>query len=119
MQQHILIALLLILSIPLKSQHFEFSRGLYRIGYEDNVFITVGSDVYTHDPLGKYDFGTDASDPDIVAAADGWIRWIEEDNFDDCHPNGDGNPCCWWENNYVIIEHPNGEIGRASCRERV
>ena len=109
MQKHILLALLLTPWIHMNSQHYEFSNGLYRIGYEDNVVINVYSDVYTHDPLGKYDILTSSNDPDIVAAAPGWIRWIEEDNFDDCHPGGDGNPCCWWKNNYVIIEHPNGE----------
>jgi hypothetical protein len=109
MRLYILTGLLIISFNPLKSQHFEFSRGLYRIGYENNVVTTVNSDVYTHDPLGKYDLVTDANDPDIVAAADGWIRWIKEDESDDCHPLGDGNPCCWWKNNYVIMEHPNGE----------
>ena len=109
MRKYILVGLLLVIYLPIRSQHYEFSKGLYRIGYENNVSIFVVSDVYTHDPLGKYDFVTESNDPDIVAAADGWIRWIKEDEFDDCHPSGDGNPCCWWKNNYVIMEHPNGE----------
>lgn len=109
MRFFLLFSIILISYNPGWGQHYEFSNGLYRIGYEDGVEIVVGSDVYTHDPLGKYDIGTNANDPDIVAAAPGWIRWIEEDNSDDCHPMGDGNPCCWWLNNYVVIEHPNGE----------
>ena|SRR5687768_13361188 len=72
MQQQILIALFVVIAIPLNSQHYEFSNGLYRIGYEDNVVIDVFSDVYTHDPLGKYDILTSSNDPDIVAAAPGW-----------------------------------------------
>ena len=109
MRYQLVIGLSLSLAITAWGQHYEFTDGLYRIGYEDNVDIFVVSDVYTHDPLGKYDIVTDANDPDIVAAADGWVRWIVENHSDDCHPQGDGNPCCWWKNNYVVIEHPNGE----------
>ena len=95
----------------LSGQHFEFSAGLYRIGYENNVSLTVNSDVYTHDPLGKYDLVTGSNDPDIVAAAPGWIRWIEDEFTQSCYQeygNGDVD-CCWEMNNYVVIEHPNGE----------
>ncbi len=93
----------------LQSQHFKFSDGLYRIAYADNTLVTVSNDIWHHDPLGKYDIVTDVSPALIVAAASGWVRWIQEDNTEECHPSGDGNPCCWWFNNYVVIEHPNGE----------
>jgi Peptidase family M23 len=91
-------------------QHYEFSNGLYRIGYQDNTPVSVVSDVYTHSPLGKYDIVTDANDPYIVAAADGWIRWIEEEYDEACYMviNGEVH-CCWEHNNYIVIEHPNGE----------
>jgi hypothetical protein len=93
------------------TQHYEFSRGLYRIGYETTTLIYVVSDIYTHDPLGKYDIITDGEDPDIVAAAPGWIRWIVEDFDTTCwSQDQNGNlTCCWMENNYVVMEHPNGE----------
>lgn len=93
----------------LSAQHFKFSDGLYRIAYADDTPVTVTNDIWHHDPLGKYDIVTDVSPALIVAAAPGWVRWIEEDNTEECHPNGNGEPCCWWFNNYVVIEHPNGE----------
>jgi murein DD-endopeptidase MepM/ murein hydrolase activator NlpD len=73
--------------------------------------VEVGSDVYSHDPVGKYDLVTGASNPDIVAAADGWVRWIEESFDTSCATvvNGQIVSCCWQFNNYVMIEHPNGE----------
>ena len=92
-------------------QHYEFSNGLYRPGYEDGVVVTVGSDVYTHDPLGKYDLLGNVSSPYIVAAADGWVRWIVEQYDTSCATvvNGQITSCCWQWNNYIILEHPNGE----------
>lgn len=105
------IAAILLTWTPLEGQHYEFSSGLYRIGYEDDVQLTVVSDVYTHDPRGKYDLVTDANDPYIVAAASGWIRWIQDEFTQACYEvDQDGNvDCCWEMNNYVVIEHPNGE----------
>lgn len=88
------------------SQHFGFTSGIYRIPYATNVELFVNSDVYSHDPTGKYDLVTDASEPVIVAAADGWVRWIVEEFDTSCH---NGTTCCWEFNNYVVIEHPNGE----------
>lgn len=90
----------------LQAQHFGFSSGIYRIPYANNVDLDVHSDVYSHSPTGKYDLLTDASQPVIVAAADGWVRWIVEEFDTTCH---NGTTCCWEFNNYVVIEHPNGE----------
>lgn len=109
MRKIFLIGISLLTTLTLIGQHYEFSSGLYRIGYEDGTNVHVVSDVYSHDPLGKYDITTGAFDPFIVAAADGWIRWIEESHNGACHPAGNGDPCCWWNNNFVVIEHPNGE----------
>jgi len=95
--------------VAVTGQQFAFSKGLYRIGYVNGTEVTVTNDVWHHDPLGKLDIVTDAIAPGIVAAAAGWIRWIVEDNTEECHPNGNGEPCCWRLNNYVVIEHPNGE----------
>ena len=85
MRYAIVVSVFLITSFPLKGQHYEFSSGLYRIGYEDDIIVHVQSDVYTHDPLGKYDIVTDADDPYIVAAASGWIRWIVDSYYQSCY----------------------------------
>lgn len=102
---NILVALisLIILNDGL-AQTFRFSEGLYRVPYEDGVNVNMGSDVWTHNPVGKYDMWADGSNEKIVAAADGWIRGIQESFDTACFVN-----CCWQWNNYVIIEHPNGE----------
>lgn len=105
----ILSILILSTNFALIAQQFAFSKGLYRIGYPNGTSVHVISDVWTHDPLGKYDIITDAALPNIVAAASGWIRGIEDSHSEECHENGNGQPCCWWFNNYVVIEHPNGE----------
>lgn len=98
------------LSTALSAQAFRFSEGLYRIPYGNNIPISVGSDVWTHNPLGKYDINTDVVNPPIVAAADGWVRAIQESFDTACFQNNGGVvTCCWQLNNYVIIEHPNGE----------
>jgi hypothetical protein len=93
----------------IKAQDFVFSEGLYRIGYADGTVVEISHDIWDHDPVGKYDIITDAINPPLVAAADGWVRWIEEDFNVECHPGGNGEPCCWQSNNYVVIEHENGE----------
>ena len=95
------------MTFQVTAQHYEFSSGLYQLPYADLTEIHVFSDVYTHSPRGKYDLLTPASNPTVVAAADGWVRWIQESFDTTCH-NGSGN-CCWEYNNFVIIEHPNGE----------
>jgi len=86
------------------AQIFRFTEGLYRVPYENGQNINMGSDVWTHNPPGKYDMWADDADKKIVAAADGWIRGIQESFDTACFM-----PCCWQFNNYVIIEHPNGE----------
>lgn len=94
---------------PAQAQHFRFSEGLYRIAYADNTVVTVTNDIWNHSPAGKYDIVATGLLPTIVAAAPGWVRWIVEDHTEECHPDGNGEPCCYWLNNYVVIEHPNGE----------
>lgn len=109
LQQIGFIGIICIFITPAFSQHYEFTSGLYRIGYENGTQVLVVSDVNTHSPLGKYDITINSFEPDIVAAADGWVRWIVESHNFACHPAGNGQPCCWWNNNYVVMEHPNGE----------
>jgi len=87
---------------------FSLSNGVYRIPYADSTEVSVTRDYITHDPPGRIDMhGINGSSPyKVVAAANGTIRYI-----DDSHENADCDtitgcaPC----NNYVWIEHPNGE----------
>lgn len=87
-----------------QDMEFILSEGLYRIPYTDGTYLNVTNGYLEHNPVGMYDLaGTFGTEPyQIVAAADGWIRWIEESFSEECW-------CCWESNNYVVIEHPNGE----------
>jgi murein DD-endopeptidase MepM/ murein hydrolase activator NlpD len=84
------------------------SQGVYRVPYQTGTTVKVFSDFEDHDPPGKVDlFATDGDGGApyrIVAAADGVIRLIE-DGFSEKRGKN-ANPC---NNNYVWIEHPNGE----------
>lgn len=91
------------LSIQAKGQPFRFSDGLYRLPYLDGYKISVHHDVNDHAPPGCFDIaGTEGGPYFIVAAADGWIRDIVDVNYESCW-------CCNNKNNYIILEHPNGE----------
>jgi hypothetical protein len=115
---------------------FELTDGIYRIPYSDGTDMTVNQDHHTHggDDGNKDRFDLEAGiGSEIAAAASGWIRVIVD--FNGNSPGaGDGvdingNPqddtlehsCgnnppentvvgrCSDYNNYVWIEHPNGE----------
>lgn len=84
------------------------SKGCYRIPYASGTAITVTRDVRTHEPVGRVDLvarsGQDRPERHaVVAAAGGYVRYIE-DGYSKSNNNG---PLC--KNNYVWIEHPNGE----------
>lgn len=88
----------------------ETSRGVYRIPYANGTKVKVTNDHVDHDPIGRIDMsGREGSgEYKIVAAADGVVRAVV-DNFSKRKPKGTrkpGEPC---ENNYVWIEHDNGE----------
>jgi hypothetical protein len=71
--------------------------GTYRLPYADGTEVTVNNDFITHDPDGRYDLKGHGGGPySVVAAADGWIRFIVDSN--NGHTTG--------HNNYVWIEHP-------------
>lgn len=120
-----------------KADHpdFDLSDGIYRIPYADGTEVTIGGDNHTHGgENGNRDRvdmgGEDGTDSVIVAAASGWIRGIVDHNGNS-DGNGDGldvngdpqddsleHACqddddvvgdCTDYNNYVWIEHPNGE----------
>lgn len=119
---------------PLDAGHdpFPISSGIYRIPYADGVEVGVSGDHHTHDPLNRVDLRAGEGE-EIVAAASGWIRGIV-DHHGESPGAGDGkdingndqddsleHSClnndpmetvvgkCSDYNNYVWIEHPNGE----------
>lgn len=84
---------------------FNFSKGRYRIPYLELTVVSVTNDHIKHCPRGAIDMsgvGDENSTFYIVAAADGWIRQINDGDIEQC-PDG-GCP-----NNYIWMEHPNGE----------
>lgn len=82
---------------------YELSNGIYRIPFADGTDVTVTNDHFNHCPRGRIDMVGDNGNT-IVAAADGWVRWIEDDNNTQCDCS---QTFCL--NNYVWLEHPNGE----------
>ncbi len=76
------------------------ASGLYRLPYEDGTEVKVTHGFEEHVPPGRYDLrGTSQAEPHrIVAAADGWVRFIVDSN-----ENKAEQPR---RNNYVWIEHP-------------
>jgi hypothetical protein len=91
----------------LSAQALQESAGVYRIPYADGTEVRVTNDHVDHNPRGRIDMsGRGGKEPyRIVAAADGTIRFIV-DNFSERQKSGDGVTC---NNNYVWIEHANGE----------
>ncbi len=114
---------------------FTISEGVYRIPFDDGIAVTVFADHHDHSPLDRIDMGAGTGQP-VVAAASGIIRAVVDfnGNFpgagDGVDKNGaaqndalehscqDGTPAipdsvvvglCQEYNNYVWIEHPNGE----------
>lgn len=86
---------------------YDFSKGIYRIPYPDGTLVHCTNDPLKHCPRGAIDMSgaSGQSSYNIVAAADGWIRAIHDEDTEKCTcKNGDN---C--DNNYVWIEHPNGE----------
>jgi hypothetical protein len=82
------------------------SKGVYRIPFTNGTSVKIVKDFLTHSPLGRIDMvGTGGSNYKIVAAADGTIKYVV-DNFSAQIDSSSGQPCT---NNYVWIEHGNGE----------
>ena len=79
------------------------SAGLYVIPFAPGTDVKVTGDHLTHNPPNRIDMvGLNGGDR-ITAAAPGTIRFIQ-DGFSEKRPGG--SPC---NNNYVWIEHANGE----------
>jgi hypothetical protein len=90
----------------LQAQQYRFSDGLYSIPYSNGTSVKVTTNVWNHAPLGCFDMhGEGGIVYSIVAAAGGWIRAIRDNNSMTCG----GASCCNDKNNYIILEHANGE----------
>lgn len=88
------------------------SKGVYRIPYADNTEVKITRDHLEHGK-GRIDMVGKGGGPyKIAAAADGTIKFIE-DGFDkriDCkEDDGSSIPISEQKNNFVWIEHANGE----------
>lgn len=98
------VLVILCASLPVLAQ--TKSRGVYRMPFEDGITVKITNDFLTHKPLGRIDMiGTGGSSYKIIAAADGTVRYVV-DTFTKQVDSGSGEPCT---NNYVWIEHANGE----------
>jgi murein DD-endopeptidase MepM/ murein hydrolase activator NlpD len=74
------------------------AQGEYRMPYENGTIVEVTNDHVTHDTPKAYMYdikAQNASPAAVVAAAPGWIRFIEDSNEEPTK-----------NNNYVWIEHP-------------
>lgn len=96
---------------------FELSENIYRVPYSSGTDVHITNDHLTHNPVGRYDMSGTGNGSSctfnypIVAAAEGIIRRIV-DNHNTNPPACD--PDCADFNNYVWIEHANGEWSKYS-----
>lgn len=98
------------------------SSGVYRIPFTSGTQVHVTNDHTKHSPPGRIDMsgkGNASGEYKIVAAADGRIKYIE-DSFSAQVQNDDdektpNKPCT---NNYVWIEHANGEWTKYSHMQK-
>ena len=130
----LIVALMVVIAPPAQAGHnFTESDGIYRIAYENGSNVTVSRDHHDHSPAkDRIDMFVGIGAP-MVAAASGWIRAVVDFNGgtpnagdgidkngapqadaleDNCSGDGDGDNVvgsCSDYNNYVWIEHPNGE----------
>ena len=131
------VAVLSPLGGPASATHgpFTISEGVYRIPYVNGTALTITGDHHDHNPVDRVDMVAGTGTP-VVAAASGIIRAVVDfngnspnagDGVDSAgnpqndaleHSCQDGSPAipnsvvfglCQDYNNYVWIEHPNGE----------
>jgi murein DD-endopeptidase MepM/ murein hydrolase activator NlpD len=82
------------------------SPSLYRIPYEDGARVRVSNDHRTHQPANRLDLvGVESRSHRIAAAAAGIVRYIV-DEFGVRQDSRTARPC---NNNYIWLEHGNGE----------
>jgi murein DD-endopeptidase MepM/ murein hydrolase activator NlpD len=130
----LLLAVMVVIAPSAQAGHsFTESDGVYRIAYANGSNVTVSNDHHDHSPAqDRIDMWVGIGTP-MVAAASGWIRAVvdihggtpnagngvdkngaaQADALEDnCSGDGDGGNVvgsCSDYNNYVWIEHPNGE----------
>lgn len=110
---HALVALSLLLAAstsaaePAAQPAMEPSKGIYRLPYPDETEVWIFDDATSHRPAGRIDLvAKPAAQPQrVVAAADGIIRMIEDRHRE----QQSGRAASECRNNFVWIEHPNGE----------
>jgi Peptidase family M23 len=82
------------------------SAGVYRLPYEDGTRVRVARDHLTHQPPDRLDLvGAEARIHRIVAAARGIVRYV----VDEFSVRQDSRTARTCNNNYIWVEHPNGE----------
>lgn len=116
MKFYFTILLLNMAAIDFAQPPYELSKNIYRIPYDNGTVMKVSRDHFTHtspdgDVTGRYDLvgtgqGSGCSIYRLVAAAAGIVRRVV-DNHNTFPPGCDPN--CSDYNNYVWIEHANGE----------
>jgi murein DD-endopeptidase MepM/ murein hydrolase activator NlpD len=97
------------------------SARVYRLPYEDGARVRVSRDHITHQPPNRVDLvGAEARSYRIVAAAAGIVRYI----VDEFGVRQDSRTTRQCNNNYIWLEHGNGEwtkyshVRQHSARER-
>ncbi len=116
-----ILAICLIPVMAIAQPQFEMSRNIYRVPYAAGTDVHITNDHFTHSPVGRYDMsgngngGSCTTNYPIVAAAAGYVRRIQ-DGFDVHGPDCTQN--CSDYNNYLWIEHANGEWTKYSHMRR-
>ncbi|GFE84154.1 hypothetical protein GCM10011487_61540 [Steroidobacter agaridevorans] len=99
-----------VLSVTSQLAGAEDSANLYRLPYADGTKIHVNRDFEDHDPPGKFDIVGRGNGPyKIVAAAAGHVRYLQDSRDKQQNPQRfwrNTNAC---NNNYLWIEHADGE----------
>jgi hypothetical protein len=132
--------LLVFLVVPAFADHsapeiiLPVSEGVYRLPFATGTSVTVTRDHIDHDPHNQIDMGrSGAAFGTLVAAADGWIEYVQDSFNVACRSATDTNPTpcdgysgpsgsccvrnspgCVCRNNYVWMRHPNGEWSKVS-----
>jgi hypothetical protein len=111
-----LVLMSLALGLSTSALAFEKSKGVYRIPFADGTTVKVANDFNDHKPIGRIDMSGKNGNGEykIVAAADGYVRFIE-DQYSKQVDSSTGEPCT---NNYVWIEHENGDWTKYSHMQK-
>lgn len=116
-----LVIMLLLGIVTYAQPQFEMSRNIYRVPYANSIDVHITNDHFTHSPVGRYDMSGNSNGSScsvnypIVAAASGYVRKLQ-DSYDVHGPDCTQN--CSDYNNYLWIEHANGEWTKYSHMRR-